>query len=124
VRLLLDTHVVLWWSTDSPRLSKAARQAIAAADIVWVSAVSGWEIAIKRALGKLRLDGSFAAMVAESDLDELPLTLLHAERLSALARHHGDPFDRMLVAQVQAEGVTFITHDRLFARYDIPIIWA
>lgn len=121
--LLLDTHVVLWWRLDSPRVKRAAREAIATADLVWVSAVSGWEVAIKQGLGKLRLADPFAAMVKGSEFGELPVTLRHAEQLATLAPHHTDPFDRMLVAQAQVEGATLVTHDRQFAPYGIPIVW-
>jgi len=124
VILLLDTHVVLWWRADSRRLGAAARRAIARADVVWVSAVSGWEVAIKQTLGKLRLADSFASMVEASQFTELALTLKHAEQLATLPRHHADPFDRMLVAQAQVEGATLLTHDRQLAPYDVGRIWA
>jgi PIN domain nuclease of toxin-antitoxin system len=123
VRLLLDTHVVLWWRTDSARLKPAVRRAIGTTDIVWVSAASGWEIAIKQALGKLRIQDSFAGMVAESDFLELPVTLKHAEQLLDLPAHHTDPFDRMLIAQAHVESATIVTHDRRFELYDIPVLW-
>ena len=122
MRLLLDTHVVLWWRLDSPRLKRPARNRIASADVVWVSAASGWEVAIKSGLGKLRLSDSFAWMVADSEFDELPVTLRHAERLTMLPQHHTDPFDRMLIAQAQSEGATIMTHDPHFERYDVPIV--
>lgn len=121
--LLLDTHVVLWWRLDSPRLKRHARDAIATADLVWVSAVSGWEVAIKQGLGKLQLRDSFASMVEASRFGELPVTLRHAEQLAELPAHHTDPFDRMLIAQAQSEGATLVTHDRRFKAYEIPIMW-
>ena len=123
MKLLLDTHVVLWWRTDSARLNGAVRRAIGTAEVAWVSAASGWEVAIKQSLGKLRLDDSFAAMVADSDFQELPVTLAHAEELPALPPHHTDPFDRMLIAQARVEGATVVTHDRQFDGYDVPILW-
>ena len=123
MRLLLDTHIFLWWRTDSPRLGRTIRRTIATADLVWVSAVSGWEVAIKQALGKLRLADSFASMVAASEFDELVLTLRHTEQLVALAPHHRDPFDRMLIAQAQVEQATLVTHDRQFKPYDVPTSW-
>ncbi len=123
MRPLLDSHVVLWWRLDSPRLGPEAREAIANADMAWVSAASAWEVAIKRAVGKLRFTGSFAAMVAASEFDELPITLAHAEHVSTLAPHHADPFDRMLVAQAQSERLTLVTHDRQLAPYDVEILW-
>lgn len=121
MRLLLDTHVVLWWRLDSSRLKRAVRQRIATADVVWVSAASGWEAAIKQGLGKLRLADSFPWMVEDSDFDELPVTLRHAEQVAALPPHHADPFDRMLIAQARVEGATIVTHDTQFERYDVPV---
>ena len=122
MKLLLDTHVVLWWRLDSTRLRRAVRQQIATAEIVWVSAASGWEIAIKQSLGKLTLADSFRWMVEDSDFDELPVTLRHAEQVAALPAHHADPFDRMLVAQAAVEGATIVTHDPQFDRYGVPVV--
>jgi PIN domain nuclease of toxin-antitoxin system len=123
VTLLLDTHVVLWWQRDDRRLGRAAREAIATADVVWVSAVSGWEVAIKSALGRLRLDESFPVLIAADDFTELPMTLAHTSRLQALPPHHTDPFDRMLAAQALAERATLVTHDRAFEPYGVTAIW-
>lgn len=123
MRLLLDTHVVLWWCLDSRRLTRQARRAIATSDIVWVSAASGWEVAIKEARGKLRISDSFASMVEDSDFRELPVSLRHTEQLSILSGHHADPFDRMLIAQATVEGATLVTHDRQFEAYDVPVLW-
>lgn len=122
MKLLLDTHVVLWWRLDSRRLSRSVRRHIATANIVWVSAASGWETAIKQGLGKLQLADSFQWMVEDSDFDELPVTLRHAEQVRALPAHHADPFDRMLIAQARVEGASLVTHDPHFARYDVPIV--
>ena len=123
MKLLLDTHVVLWWRLDSPRLKRRTRDLVATADLVWVSAVSGWEVVIKQALGKIQLRDPFASLVAGSGFDELPVTLRHADGIASLPVHHADPFDRMLIAQAQAEGATLVTHDRLFEAYDVPIEW-
>ena len=98
--------------------------AIASADVVWVSAVSGWEVAIKQALGKLRLRGQFPALVAAGGLSELALSLRHADRLAELPLYHADPFDRMLIAQASVERLTVVTHDRQFERYDVPVLRA
>ena len=121
--LLLDTHVVLWWRVNSPRLKRAVRDAIATSELVWVSAASGWEVSIKRALGKLELSQPFGSMVAASDFVELPIRLAHAEEIAALPPHHTDPFDRMLIAQARVERATIVTHDRQFGQYDVPTIW-
>lgn len=123
MKLLLDTHVFLWWRLDSRRLARAARETIATAEIVWVSAASGWEIAIKRQLGRLKLDEPFAFLVEDSDFSALHVTFAHAEQTGALPAHHSDPFDRMLVAQARVEGATVVTHDRQFQPYDVPILW-
>ena len=121
--ILLDTHVVLWWQRDDRRLNQAARRAIERADVVWVSAVSGWEVAIKAALGRLRLTEPFGVLLAADDFTELPLTLAHADALAALPRHHVDPFDRVLVAQARVEGATLVSHDRALAPYGVPMLW-
>jgi PIN domain nuclease of toxin-antitoxin system len=122
VNLLLDTHVVLWWRLDSSRLTRSVRQHIATANVVWVSAASGWEVAIKQGLGKLRLADSFQWMVEDSDFDELPVTLRHAEHVVTLPAHHTDPFDRMLIAQARVERAAIVTHDPQFERYDVPVV--
>jgi PIN domain nuclease of toxin-antitoxin system len=121
--LLLDTHVVLWWQRDDRRLGREARRAIAEADLVWVSAVSGWEVAIKSALGRLRLQEPFRVLLAADDFTELPMTLAHADRLQHLPPHHADPFDRMLVAQALVERATLVSHDRAFEPYGARMIW-
>lgn len=123
MRLLLDTHVLLWWQTDDRRLGREARRAIATADIVWVSAVSGWEASIKVARGRLRLDEKFRILVAVDDFTELPVSLVHTERLRELPPHHADPFDRLLVAQAFVERATLVTHDRAMEPYGAPVIW-
>ena len=123
MKLLLDTHVILWWQRDDRRLKTAARKAIANADLVWVSAASGWEVAIKSALGRVRLDEPLHVTLAADDFTELPLTLRHAAELGSLPPHHLDPFDRVLVAQAIVEGATLVSHDRAFAPYGVPTIW-
>lgn len=121
--LLLDTHVILWWQCDDARLGREARDAIAFADVVWVSAVSGWEVAIKSALGRLRLSEPFPVLLAADDFSELPMTLAHSARLESLPPHHSDPFDRMLIAQALCEKATLISHDRALEPYGVKMIW-
>jgi len=123
VRLLLDTHVLIWWD-EGARLSSKARAAIETADQVYVSAVSGWEIAIKTALGKLSPRRTVADAAADSGFEELPLRLRHTEALARLPALHRDPFDRMLVAQAMADRLTIVTRDRAFAAYNVEIIAA
>lgn len=122
-RLLLDTHVFLWWRGEPTRLSQQARSRIAEADVVFVSAASAWEAGIKMALGRLELPEPVEAGVAASGFEKLPISFSHAERAAALPPHHGDPFDRMLVAQAQVEDLTLVTHDRLEA-YEVEILRA
>ena len=122
-RLLLDTHVFLWWRSAPNRILPTVREAIAHADIVFVSAASAWEAAIKSALGRLRLPASFESGVAESGFERLPVAFSHAEQVANLPHHHRDPFDRMLVAQAQIEKLTLVTHDKSFESYDVQLIW-
>ncbi|MGE0394703.1 MAG: type II toxin-antitoxin system VapC family toxin [Vicinamibacterales bacterium] len=123
MRLLLDTHVLMWWFSDSRSLKAEARSAIASADVVWVSAVSALEVSIKARLGKLHAEGPVEAMARRAGFDELAVTLRHADHVRLLPPYHEDPFDRLLVAQALVEGATLVTHDRQLARYDVPVIW-
>lgn len=124
-RLLLDTQAVLLTFADDPRLAPSARSAIAdPANDVFFSAVSIWEIAIKRALGKLRAPVGIAALAEESGFQELVVTSFHAEQAGSLPMHHRDPFDRMLVAQAQAEGLSIVTSDRRIPLYGVRTLSA
>ena len=123
MKLILDTHAVLWWLSDDRKLSREARSGIATAERVWVSAASGWEVAAKKARGRLRVSEPLWVTVATDNFTELPFTLRHAEELERLPRHHGDPFDRILLAQARVESAIVVTHDRAFERYGVPIIW-
>lgn len=122
--LLLDTHVLLWWLSDAPALKFEAREAIGhASTTVYVSAASAWEISIKKALGKLDSPDDLHSALVANHFQSLPITVLHATRAGQLSRHHDDPFDRMLIAQAQAEQLTLVTHDTAFQPYGIPILW-
>lgn len=124
MRLLLDTHVVLWVLADHRSLSSASRAAIADPENdVAVSAASAWEIAIKRALGRLSAPDDLETVLEASGFEPLPITVGHALGAGALPPHHGDPFDRMLVAQALAEGYTLMTRDSRFADYDAPTLF-
>jgi PIN domain nuclease of toxin-antitoxin system len=123
LNLLLDTHVLIWWD-EGKRLSAEARRAIRDADEVYVSAASAWEIAIKTALGRLRPTRTVAQATSESGFAELPVTFLHAQRVAELEAYHRDPFDRMLVAQAQAEQLILVTRDQVFRRYEVEVIGA
>lgn len=118
---LLDTHALLWWLFDDPRLGTAARSAVAdPANGVFVSAASVWEVAIMRSAGKLRAPDDLVEQVDAAGFERLPIGFDHVERVGALPRHHRDPFDRLLVAQAQIEGATLVTGDRALAAYDVP----
>ena len=128
MRLLLDTHALLWAATDDERLSPAAREAVAdPANELLFSAISAFEIAVKVALGKLDLpDGPaafIATRVAAFGLRELPVTTQHAIEAGALPPIHGDPWDRLLVAQARIESVPLLTADPVIRRYDVETIW-
>jgi PIN domain nuclease of toxin-antitoxin system len=114
---------VLWWREASPRLTPEVVRRIAHAELVYVSAASAWEVAIKQALGKVRLPEPFAAGVDASGFTRLPVEFEHAALAGSLPPHHADPFDRMLVAQARLEGLTLVTHHRVFAAYGGEVIW-
>lgn len=119
-RLLLDTHVFLWWLLDDPRLGPEARAMITIPDnLVFVSAATGWEIGIKRALGKLLAPLDLEREVERNGFAPLPITFFHGEQAGALPQHHRDPFDRVLIAQAQAEGLLLVTADNHFSAYGI-----
>jgi PIN domain nuclease of toxin-antitoxin system len=117
VNLLLDTHVLLWWLAGGTRLREAIRTAISTAEGVWVSAATAWEIGIKTSLGKLEFHGNIEEQLAKNNFRPLPITLAHAVASGKLPRRHGDPFDRMLIAQAQVESLTLVTHDALLSEY-------
>ena len=119
-RLLLDTHAVLWSLSAPDKLIRTARTALEdAGNEVFVSVVSGWEIAIKRALGKLHAPDDLEAGIRRQGFVPLLMTFHHAELAGALPPHHADPFDRMLVAQAQAEGLVLVTRDARMALYGV-----
>ena len=121
MRLLLDTHTFLWWVSDWGEIDEITRDAIAdPANEVFVSAVSGWEIAIKKAKGRLVAPDNLSAVVEEKHFEHLPLTFEHAERAAVLPMHHRDPFDRMLIAQAQTEELVLVTRDQRIPLYDVP----
>jgi PIN domain nuclease of toxin-antitoxin system len=118
VRLLIDTHVLLWWLTGAPVLPARARDLIRDPENnVFVSAVSLWEIRLKHSLDKLRVPPDFRDRLGAEPFDVLSLTETHTEGIANLPWHHRDPFDRMLVAQAKAEGMFLLTADTVVAKY-------
>jgi PIN domain nuclease of toxin-antitoxin system len=121
VRLLLDTNVFIRWHAG--KLRPAAVRAVRRAELVAVSAITASEIAIKRAVGKLRMDDAVEDVVARNEFLPLPVTIRHGDLLRDLPLHHGDPFDRLLIVQALDEGLTILTADRAFEPYRVPVVW-
>ena len=118
MKLLLDTHILLWWMGNDPSLSATASTLIRDPEnMVFVSAVSLWEIRLKESLGKLRLPVNFEERLAAESFENLPLTGSQTHRVGSLPWVHRDPFDRMLVAQAQAENLTLLTCDTVMTGY-------
>jgi PIN domain nuclease of toxin-antitoxin system len=128
VRLLLDTHALLWWLDGDRRLSLKARRAIASqSNSLFVSAVSAWEITTKARLGKLPgatdVAADVAACVASQGFLSLDVTILHAQRAGRLPGVHRDPFDRMLIAQSQIEDIALVSDDEAFDKFEVQRFW-
>jgi PIN domain nuclease of toxin-antitoxin system len=123
--LLLDTHVLLWWLEDPKKLSREAKRAMQdGRNPVYISAVVAWEIAIKKALGKLDSPDDLEGAIEASRFLTLPITISHALAVRSLPDYHRDPFDRMLIAQALHEGFRLVTRDSNIARYSVPQIVA
>jgi len=125
VKILADSHVLFWWLDDPKRIALPARTAIAdPANLVFFSAASVWEIGLKAGKGKLRIDGDIVAALLSDGFEPLPITMAHAARSLTLPDTHGDPFDRMLIAQTLADGLLLATRDQLILQYDVPTLEA
>ncbi|QPC86885.1 PIN domain-containing protein [Mesorhizobium sp. NBSH29] len=121
-RYLIDTHILLWDLSADSRLS-ASHAALMSGDAPkFVSVASLWEISIKVSLGKLTVPPRLLSIIEDSDVEILPILPQHAMHTSALPLHHRDPFDRLLIAQAQIEGLTIVTADPAFARYDVVCV--
>lgn len=128
MRVLLDTHTLLWWVQADLQLSRKARSVIASFETeVFVSAVSAWEIGTKVRLGKLpgaeALANDFPARLQQLSFRELPITVAHGQRAGLLTGTHKDPFDRMLIAQAQAENIAIVSNEKTFDQYGVRRIW-
>ena len=128
MKVLLDTHTFLWWITDDNRLSSSAREIITNGDNeLFLSAVTGWEIAIKAQLGRIKLPKEPHSFIAEqlslNSIQSLPVHMSHALHIYSLPNHHRDPFDRMIIAQAQLEDFPILTMDSQIAKYQIKVIW-
>jgi PIN domain nuclease of toxin-antitoxin system len=123
-RLLLDTHVVLWWLADDPTLPDGLKVMIDEEVDVFVSSAVIWEVAIKQALGKISSPVDLPEKIRDSELRQLPITGDHAVEAGRLPFIHRDPFDRMLVAQARRQGLTLVTRDEKIHQYDVAILKA
>ncbi|AZO30093.1 type II toxin-antitoxin system VapC family toxin [Mesorhizobium sp. M1B.F.Ca.ET.045.04.1.1] len=121
-KYLVDTHILLWVLNADSHLSDHHRDIFLAGEEVIVSAISVAEIAIKKSLGKVSLTGNIVEILQSNGIPILGVNELHAARLEHLPLHHRDPFDRLLIAQAQIEGLTMVTADRHFSAYDVPLI--
>lgn len=124
MRLLLDTHALIWAAAEPGKLPPALRRTLTGSEnVVAVSAASAWEIAIKRAGGRLRFPLVDEHLLARGGYRALPIAMHHAAAVEALPRHHGDPFDRMLVAQARTDDYVLVTRDQAIQQYDVPCFW-
>lgn len=122
MRLLLDTHIVLWAMADDARLSRALRDAIAGAEALFISAATAWEVAIKASLGKLDVPADLFDRALSAGAQPLPISWTHARAVAELPPHHADPFDRLLIAQARTEGLALVSVDRQFGAYDVALL--
>ena len=126
MKLLADTHVLLWWLASPNTLRTEALEALERTENeIFVSAASWWELAIKRALKRLHADTqALAKFLDRGRVQRLPITFEHAEVAANFPSHHADPFDRMLLAQAQVEGLVLMTRDKMFEQYQVPLFRA
>ena len=128
MRLLLDTHVLLWWHDQPARLTETAYDAIHdLGNDVFISVVNGWEMQIKAQLGKLTLPKPLHVILQEEQATNgfrlLPVTIEHVYALGSFPLHHRDPFDRLLIAQAHQEGLPLVTHDPKLSPYPVSLLW-
>lgn len=129
MRLLLDTHAILWMVSDDPRLPESARNHIRAADHLFFSPVSFWEMGVKTSLGKpnFKLAPKWASRIENelrhNGVSQIGIQTSHCARVATLPWHHRDPFDRMLIAQSIEENLTLLTKDVRIAQYDVAVLW-
>ncbi|MDQ0991354.1 type II toxin-antitoxin system VapC family toxin [Streptomyces sp. V3I7] len=124
MKLLADTHIVVWWLLDSPELPPEIKDLLDTEPQAYVSAVTPWELAVKQALGKLDGPADLPERARDCQLRPLPVTPQHGVGVGRLPHHHRDPFDRILVAQAQLEDLTIITRDTWIPKYDVRVLRA
>ena len=123
MKLLIDTHVALWWLAGEPVGKEAEQQLADTTNRVLLSAAVVWEIAIKRSLGKLDAPADLVEVLTAAGAVPAPITLEHAATAARLPHHHRDPFDRLLVAQASVEGAVIVSADPELRAYDVPVLW-
>ena len=124
--ILLDTHILYWFFFEDEKLSNSLKEKIESEKDVYISIVTFWELAIKASIGKIKLPASVSNLMKdciESEFKILPITDAHLDKLSDLPWIHRDPFDRLLICQAQAEGLTFISADENIRKYELDILW-
>lgn len=125
MKILLDSHFLLWWLDDSAELGAVARKVIAEPEnLVFFSAVSLWELRIKEGLGKVVLPPNLREVLALEQFESLSVNVRHTDELKDLPLHHRDPFDRMLIAQARVEGLTLLTRDKFIPHYEVEVLTA
>lgn len=122
MRVLVDSHVALWWLENNAKLGPESRRLLESADEVFFSAATPWELGIKRALGKLDFPDGLAGALVAGGFTELPISAVHSEMAAQLPPHHHDPFDRMLIAQAQIEVLVLMAADRAILPYDVESV--
>lgn len=122
MRLLLDTHVVLWWFEDSPEINDTLDQLLSYQPDVFISPVALWEITIKSSKGKLSVPDGLVNAIVKSDFIEHPIRHSHAIAAGRLPEIHRDPFDRLLIAQAQCDSMTLVTRDGMIPKYDVDVL--
>jgi PIN domain nuclease of toxin-antitoxin system len=122
MRLLLDTHVVIWWLADDPTLADDIKTLLDHEPDVYLSAATAWEVVVKQAIGKLKEPMDLPERIRDAGFRELPISMEHTIVAGRLPLHHRDPFDRMLVAQAQCEALTLLTRDSDIQRYDVALM--
>jgi PIN domain nuclease of toxin-antitoxin system len=125
MKLLLDSHVLVWWLQDPLQLSEPSRKAISnPANEVYMSAANIWELELKMARGKLTMPKGYVDILRQDGIAELSATIQHAEASAGITPHHADPFDRLLISQAMLENMVLVSRDSWFPAYEVPLLRA
>jgi PIN domain nuclease of toxin-antitoxin system len=122
-KLLLDSHIFIWWLTEDEKLGPLTVEVIKdPRNKIYVSAATTWEISIKRSLGKIKAPKDLSKEIISEGFDELPISVFHGDQAGLLPEIHKDPFDRMLIAQAQTEGLELVTCDKAIPKYSVKCV--